>query len=71
MRLLTKKCFAFLVSLWDITINKKEARRIFGKKEIGIILKQLEGLPLKPSELTRLSRDIKPKLEFIKEISKF
>lgn len=50
--------------------ENKDARRIFGRKEIEIMLKQLEGLPLKQSEKNRLSRDIKPKLEFIKEISK-
>ena len=47
------------------------ARRIFGKKEIGIILKQLHGITLTQSEKNRLSRDIKPKFEFIKEASKF
>ncbi|MBI2658333.1 nucleotidyltransferase domain-containing protein [Candidatus Woesearchaeota archaeon] len=51
--------------------HNKNARKIFGKKELEIILKQLDGLPLKQSERNRLSRDIKPKLEFIKEISKF
>ena len=51
--------------------QNKNSRRIFGKKELEIILKQLEGLPLTQSERNRLSRDIKPKLEFIKEISKF
>ena len=49
----------------------KNARKIFGKKELEIIFKQLDGLPLKQSERNRLSRDIRPKLEFIKEISKF
>ncbi len=47
------------------------ARKIFGKKEIIIVEKQLEGMPLTQSERNRLSRDIKPKLEFIKEISEF
>lgn len=51
--------------------QNKNARRIFGKKELEIIFKQLDGLPLTQSERNRLSRDIKPKLEFIKEISKF
>lgn len=59
-----------------ILLNKflkqnKNARRIFGKKEVEIIFKQLDGLPLTQSERNRLSRDIKPKLEFIKDISKF
>jgi predicted nucleotidyltransferase len=51
--------------------ENKNARKIFGKREIEIISKQLDGLPLTQSERNRLSRDIKPKLEFIKEISKF
>lgn len=51
--------------------QNKNARRIFGKKELEIIFKQLEGLPLTQSEKNRLSRDIRPKLEFIKEISEF
>ena len=46
-------------------------RKIFGKRELVIIQKQLLGVPLKNSEKTRLSRDIKKKLEAIKELSKF
>src|SRR3989338_3160843 len=60
-----------ILALKEFLKTSKNARRIFGKKEIEIMIKQLEGLPLKQSELNRLSRDIKPKLEFIKEISKF
>ena len=52
-------------------ICNQNARRIFGKKELGIMLSQLDGMPLTQSERNRLSRDIKPKLEFIKEISEF
>lgn len=51
--------------------NNKNARKIFGKKELDIILKQLDGISLTQSERNRLSRDIRPKLKFIKEISKF
>lgn len=51
--------------------HNKNARKIFGKKELEIIFKQLDGLPLKQSERNRLSRDIRPKLEFIREVSKF
>lgn len=51
------------------TIKKKEIRKIFGKREIEIIEKQLLGIKLKPSEKTRLSRDIKKKFEAIKELS--
>ena len=47
------------------------ARKIFGKKELEIIFRQLDGLQLKQSERNRLSRDIKPKFEFINEVAKF
>ncbi len=50
--------------------QNKNARRIFGKKELEIMFKQLDGLSLTQSEKNRLSRDIRPKFEFIKEISK-
>src|SRR3990167_606059 len=60
-----------ILALKEFLKTSKNARRIFGKKEIEIMLKQLEGLPLKQSERNRLSRDIKPKLEFIREVSKF
>jgi len=51
--------------------GNQNARRIFGKKELGIILNQLDGMPLTQSERNRLSRDIKPKLEFIRDMSEF
>ena len=51
--------------------TNRNARKIFGKKELEIVFKQLDGMQLKQSEKNRLSKDIKPKLEFIKEISKF
>ena len=51
--------------------KSNDARRIFGKREIMIVEKQLEGMSLTQSERNRLSRDIRPKLEFIKEISEF
>ena len=60
-----------IILLSEFLRQNKNARKIFGRKEIEIILKQLDGLPLSQSERNRLSRDIKPKLEFIKEISKF
>ena len=60
-----------ILILTEFLKTSKNARKIFGRKEIEIMLKQLEGLPLSQSERNRLSRDIKPKLEFIKEISKF
>src|SRR3989344_2784468 len=51
--------------------NNRNARRVFGRKEIDIMLKQLDGQRLKQSERNRLSRDIRPKLRFIEEIAKF
>lgn len=50
-------------------LKNKNARKIFGKREIEIMIKQLDGLTLTQSEKNRLSRDIRPKLEFIKEVS--
>jgi|SRR3989338_1524298 len=60
-----------ILGLNEFLKNNKNSRKIFGKKELEIILKQLDGLPLTQSERNRLSRDIKPKLEFIREISEF
>ncbi len=57
--------------LKELLMKDRNARRVFGKKEIGIIIRQLEGRALTQSERNRLSRDIKPKLEFIKEIGRF
>ena len=51
--------------------ENKNARKIFGKKEIEIIERQLLGINLTQSEKNRLSRDIRKKLKFIKEISDF
>ncbi len=51
--------------------GNKNSRKIFGKKELEIIFRQLDGFPLMQSEKNRLSRDIKPKLRFISEINKF
>ncbi|MEK6927764.1 MAG: nucleotidyltransferase domain-containing protein [Nanoarchaeota archaeon] len=42
-------------------IKKPEMRRIFGERELEIIEKQLMGIRLTPSEITRLSRDIRKK----------
>ena len=51
--------------------KSEEARKIFGKRELEIIIKQLEGFSLTQSEKNRLSRDIRPKLKFIEECSRF
>ena len=47
------------------------ARKVFGKGEIVIIQKQIAGVNLTQSERNRLSRDIRPKLRFILEATKF
>lgn len=52
-------------------IKKPEMRRIFGEQELRIIEKQMRGVNLMPSERTRLSRDIRKKLEAVKLLSSF
>ena len=53
-------------------LNKNEnSRKIFGQRERKIIEKQLSGVSLTQSEKNRLSRDIRKKFQFIKDISKF
>ena len=52
-------------------IKKPEMRKIFGKRELKIIEKQLNGIALLPSERTRLSRDIRKKLEAVRLLSAF
>ncbi len=59
------------MSLLDFLKANKNARRIFGEKEIEIIERQLLGINLTQSEKNRLSRDIRRKLGFIKEIARF
>jgi len=48
-----------------------EARKVFGERELKIIEKQINGINLTQSEKNRLSRDIRKKLQFIKDISRF
>ncbi|MBI2176049.1 nucleotidyltransferase domain-containing protein [Candidatus Woesearchaeota archaeon] len=57
--------------LKELLTKDRNARRVFGRREIEIIIKQLEGRTLTQSERNRLSRDIKPKLEFITNASRF
>lgn len=52
-------------------IKKPEIRRIFGKRELEIIEKQILGIRLTPSERTRLSRDIKKKFLAIQILSNY
>lgn len=48
--------------------ENENLRKIFGKRELKIIEKQLMGVSLKPSEKTRLSRDIRKKFEAVKAL---
>lgn len=59
------------MNLLQFLSKNEEARKIFGKRELKIIEKQLNGLNLSQSEKNRLSRDIRKKLSFIQDISKF
>lgn len=60
-----------ILTLIHFLKQNKEARKIFGKRELEIIFKQLQGFNLTQSEKNRLSRDIRPKLKFIEECSIF
>lgn len=51
--------------------NNKDARKVFGEKELEIIFKQTDGFSLTQSQKNRLCRDIRPKLRFMREISQF
>ncbi len=59
------------MSLLELIKSAKEMRSLFGKQELLIIEKQILGVSLKPSEKTRLSRDIRKKFRAIKELSQF
>lgn len=49
----------------------KDSRKIFGKRELKIIEKQLYGVALTQSEKNRLSRDIRKKLELIQQMARY
>lgn len=51
--------------------TNNNARRLFGKREIVIIEKQLLGVNLRPSEKTRLSRDIRKKFAAIRSLAPY
>ncbi len=51
--------------------ENKKARKIFGKRELKIIEKQLLGVNLTQSEKNRLSRDIREKFSFIRAVSRY
>lgn len=59
------------MSLIKTLKENENARKLFGKKEIEIVEKQLNGIKLTPSEQTRLSRDIRKKFQAIKELSEY
>jgi len=59
------------MGLLELIEHEKEMRKIFGKQELTIMKKQLLGINLSASEKTRLSRDIRTKLNIIKKISDF
>ena len=56
------------MELLDVLKKSENIRKIFGKRELVIIEKQLNGVGLSASEKTRLSRDIRKKLIAIKEL---
>lgn len=60
-----------MTNLLKFLKENENTRKIFGKRELKIIEKQLQGVSLTQSEKNRLSRDIRKKFEFIKEVSKF
>lgn len=64
-------CMVVIMEFKKFIKKSPLARKVFGKKEIVIIDKQVSGIKLTQSEKNRLSRDIRPKLKFIEEVSKF
>ena len=59
------------MNLLNFLKANKDSRKIFGKRELKIIEKQLQGMNLTQSEKNRLSRDIRKKLEFIEEAARY
>jgi len=59
------------MNLSDILRSDKDARKIFGQRELKIIEKQLHGIDLSQSEKNRLSRDIRKKFDFISKVARF
>ena len=54
-----------------LKVEESSARLIFGKKELEIIKKQLLGLQMTQSERNRLSKFIRPKLQFMEKCVEF
>ena len=59
------------MGLLQLVKTKPELRKLFGKRELKIIEKQLLGVRLTQSEKNRLSRDIRKKLQVVKELAKY
>ena len=59
------------MNLLDTLKKDENIRKIFGKRELVIIEKQLLGVSLKASEKTRLSREIRKKFEAINALISF
>ncbi len=59
------------MSLLEFLKRDESARLIFGKKELAIIRKQLLGERMTQSQRNRLSKFIRPKLQFIEDCSKY
>ncbi len=59
------------MSLLNFLSESEKARKVFGKRELKIIEKQLLGVNLTQSEKNRLSRDIRKKFEFISKVARF
>lgn len=56
-----------MMNLLEFLKENEFSRKIFGKRELKIIEKQLNGISLTQSEKNRLSRDIRPKFKFIEK----
>src|SRR5690349_1140504 len=59
------------MELIELVKKNPNLRKIFGKRELIIMQKQLLGIRLTQSERNRLSRDVRKKLEVIKTLSQF
>ncbi len=58
-------------SILEFLKQNPNSRKVFGKRELKIIEKQLWNVNLTQSEKNRLSRDIRKKFQFIKEAAEF
>jgi len=59
------------MSILNFLQENKNTRKVFGKRELKIIEKQLLSVNLTQSEKNRLSRDIREKFRFISKASRF